>query len=35
VLYRRRTTPIAWTLYGVYAAIVLVAATVMSRLGGA
>jgi hypothetical protein len=35
VLYRRRTQPIAWTLYGVYAAGVLVIAAVMSRLGGA
>jgi len=34
VLYRRRTQPIAWSLYGVYAVIVLVAATVMSALGG-
>ena len=33
VLYRRRTQPIAVTLYGVYAAIVIVAAFVMSRLG--
>jgi hypothetical protein len=35
VLYRRRTAPIAWTLYGIYAVIVLGAAAVMSRLGGA
>jgi Yip1 domain len=34
VLYRRRTQPIAWTLYGVYAAGVLVVAAVMSALGG-
>jgi hypothetical protein len=34
VLYRRRTQPIAWSLYGVYAVIVLVAATVMTALGG-
>jgi Yip1 domain len=34
VLYRRRTQPIAWSLYGVYAAIVLVAASVMTALGG-
>ena len=35
VLYRRKTQPIALTLYGVYAAGVLVIAAVMSRLGGA
>lgn len=35
VLYRRRTAPIAWTLYGIYAVIVLGIAVVMSRLGGA
>jgi hypothetical protein len=35
VLYRRRTAPIAWTLYGIYAVIVLGIAAVMSRLGGA
>jgi Yip1 domain len=35
VLYRRRTQPIAMTLYGIYAVIVIVAAAVMSRLGGA
>ena len=35
VLYRRRTRPIAFTLYGIYAVVVLVAAAVMSRLGGA
>jgi hypothetical protein len=34
VLYRRRTQPIAITLFGVYAVIALVAAAVMSRLGG-
>ena len=34
VLYRRRTQPIALALYGVYAAIVLVIAAVMSALGG-
>lgn len=34
VLYRRRTQPIALTLYGVYAAGVLVIAAVMSALGG-
>jgi Yip1 domain len=34
VLYRRRTQPIAWSLYGVYAALVLVFAAVMSALGG-
>ena len=34
VLYRRRTQPIAWTLYGVYVAGVLVIAAVMSALGG-
>jgi hypothetical protein len=35
VLYRRRTQPIALTLFGLYAAIALAAAAVMSRLGGA
>jgi hypothetical protein len=35
VLYRRRTQPIALTLYGVYAAGVIVIAAVMSRVGGA
>jgi hypothetical protein len=35
VLYRRRTQPIAMTLYGIYAVGVLVVAAVMSRLGGA
>jgi hypothetical protein len=35
VLYRRKTQPIAMTLYGIYAVIVLVLAAVMSRLGGA
>jgi hypothetical protein len=34
VLYKRRTQPIAMTLFGVYAVIALVAAAVMSRLGG-
>jgi hypothetical protein len=34
VLYKRRTQPIAMTLFGVYAAIALVVAAVMSRLGG-
>jgi Yip1 domain len=34
VLYRRRTQPIAWSLYGIYAAGVLVIAAVMSALGG-
>jgi hypothetical protein len=34
VLYRRRTQPIALTLYGIYAAGVLVIAAVMSALGG-
>ena len=34
VLYRRKTQPIAWSLYGVYAAGVLVIAAVMSALGG-
>jgi hypothetical protein len=35
VLYRRRTQPIAMTLYGIYAVFVIVVAAVMSRLGGA
>jgi Yip1 domain len=35
VLYRRRTQPIAMTLYGIYAVGVLVLAAVMSRMGGA
>ena len=35
VLYRRRTQPIAITLYTVYAVGVLLIAAVMSRLGGA
>jgi hypothetical protein len=35
VLYRRRTQPIAITLYGVYAGVVLVLAAVMNRLGDA
>ena len=34
VLYRRRTQPIAVSLFAVYAAIALIAATIMSRLGG-
>jgi hypothetical protein len=34
VLYKRRTQPVAMTLFGVYAVIALVAAAVMSRLGG-
>lgn len=34
VLYRRRTQPIALSLYGVYAVIALITATIMSRLGG-
>jgi hypothetical protein len=34
VLYRRRTQPIAVSLFAVYAAIAVVAATIMSRLGG-
>jgi hypothetical protein len=34
VLYKRRTQPVAMTLFGVYAAIALVAATVMNVLGG-
>lgn len=34
VLYRRRTQPIAMSLFAVYAAIALIAATIMSRLGG-
>jgi hypothetical protein len=34
VLYRRRTQPIALTLYAIYAVIVLCFAAVMSRLGG-
>jgi hypothetical protein len=34
VLYRRRTQPIALSLYGVYAAIAVVFAAIMSRLGG-
>lgn len=34
VLYRRRTQPIAITLLGVYAGIVVVLAAVMSRMGG-
>jgi hypothetical protein len=34
VLYRRRTQPIALSLFGVYAVIALCAAAVMSRLGG-
>jgi hypothetical protein len=34
VLFRRRTQPIALTLFGVYAVIALCAAAIMSRLGG-
>lgn len=34
VLYRRKTQPVAITLFAVYAAIALVSAAVMSRLGG-
>jgi len=34
VLYRRKTQPVAITLFAVYAAIALVAAAVMSRFGG-
>lgn len=34
VLYRRRTQPIAMSLFGVYAVIALCAAAIMSRLGG-
>jgi hypothetical protein len=34
VLYKRRTQPIAITLFSIYAVIALVAAAVMSRLGG-
>ena len=33
VLYRRRTQPIALSLYGVYFAIALIAAAVMSHFG--
>jgi hypothetical protein len=35
VLYRRKTQPIAMTLFGVYAVIAVVVAVVRSRLGGA
>jgi polyferredoxin len=35
VLYKRRTTPIAITLFAIYAVFVLGFAAVMSRLGGA
>ena len=35
VLYRRKTQPIAMTLYGIYAVGVLVLSAVMSRVGGA
>jgi hypothetical protein len=35
ILYGRRTQPIAMTLYGIYAGVVLVFAAVMSRLGSA
>ena len=34
VLYRRRTQPIAMSLFGVYAVIALSAAAIMSRFGG-
>jgi Yip1 domain len=34
VLYRRRTQPIALSLFGVYAVLALVWAAIMSRLGG-
>jgi Yip1-like protein len=34
VLFRRRTQPIALSLFGVYAVIALIAAAVMSRFGG-
>ena len=34
VLYKRRTQPIAMSLFGVYAVIALVVAAVMSRFGG-
>jgi len=34
VLYKRRTQSVAMTLFGIYAAIALVAATVMNVLGG-
>jgi hypothetical protein len=34
VLYKRRTQPIAMTLFGVYAVVALVGAAIMSRLGG-
>ena len=34
VLYRRRTQPIAITLFSIYAVIALVASAVMSRMGG-
>jgi hypothetical protein len=33
VLYRRRTQPIAFTLFGLYAVIILAAAAVMSAIG--
>jgi hypothetical protein len=35
VLYKRRTQPIAMSLFAVYAVIALVGAAIMSRLGGA
>lgn len=35
VLYKRRTQPIAITMYGIYAVGVLAVAAVMSRMGGA
>jgi hypothetical protein len=34
VLYRRRTQPIAITLFGIYAGIVVVIAAVLTRIGG-
>jgi len=34
VLFRRRTQPIAMSLFAVYAVIALGAAAIMSRLGG-
>lgn len=34
VLYRRRTQPIAITLFGVYAGVLVVIAAVLSRIGG-
>jgi hypothetical protein len=35
VVYRRKTQPIAWALFGLYAVFALVVAAVMSRFGGA